>query len=950
MTLGLSESDERVYRGYNGNSLIKRAGVKVHWTREMLEEYNRCAEDPDYFVSRYVKVIDVDRGLVAFEPRGYQSRMIQSFHKNRFTILATCRRAGKCVDGATEVTVRLFDSQPTRVRIVSLFEFFNTLNKHRTVLTESFVEEVLELVFQSNEKAKKEFIGAWRRSPHKASLTRRYRRQTKPREAYYERTLCSASSPKQDVHREQFSHEDELSLLWEEARSTPERILERTSLNRNKRKDKESVLSYVGDARASGKNRQDAEKEKSSRGEDEATTSRPREKRRAIEEAKRVLEDARSSHEGHDAFSTASRTPITESKRKEKDGGAQEEDWRRSQRKERLSRNETEDKQSGQESQGKVYLYRDQDEDVSSGQEKVGERESVECFFLEILTDSDFQPASFLYKTEPLQTLRIIAGEREITCASEHLLFNESGEVFARDLSIGDEVVTVDGLARVESIEEVHSRRLYDVSIEHPDHRFYSSGFLSHNSTAVCAYILHYILFNAQKTVALLANKGETARELLGLVQIAYQNLPKWLQQGVVAFNKGSFVLENGSRVIAAATSSDAIRGYSISLLYIDELAFIDNWEEFSASVLPTITTGKQTKIIFCSTPNGLNHFYDYWCEAVDGKNGFEPIMVKWREVPGFDDEWKDKTLGILNWDLQKFAQEYEVEFVGSSGTLILGGKLQLLREQVKRRDYVMGDGGLITYLLPEKESKYVIVADVGEGKGLDYTAAHVVDVTSLPYRQAATFRSNQITATDFAETIFRLAKAYNDAYVLVEHENLGPVVTEHLWNSLDYENVISTSAGGPSGKKVTFACGPGVDRGLKMTRSVKSIGCSLLKLLIEQDQLDISDAETVNELMTFSKQDSRGYRAEPGKHDDLVMALVVFAWLSSQHFFSSETSNETIGALRDRSNEEIDSFLVPFGFIHDGVEDAERRENPFPVAMSDRDLAAWALATELSE
>lgn len=443
-------------------------------------------------------------------------------------------------------------------------------------------------------------------------------------------------------------------------------------------------------------------------------------------------------------------------------------------------------------------------------------------------------------------------------------------------------------------------------------------------STVTCAFILWYILFNGDKNVALLANKAETAREILGKVQLAYQHLPKWLQHGVVEWNKGSFVLENNSRVLATATSSDNIRGFSINLLFIDEAAFIDNWNEFFTSVYPTISSGKSTKVVLVSTPNGLNHFYAIWQNALENRNGYKSIMVKWDRVPGRDEQWRQNTLAGLNFDMEKFDQEFNVEFMGSSGTLIAGWKLKELVHQVP----LFSKDGLSKYEEAKRDHSYVCIADVSRGKGLDYSAFSIIDVTAMPYRQVCTYRNNLVTPIDYADILHRVCKSYNTATVLVEINDIGEQVSTSLNYDFEYENLLSTESAGRAGKRITSGFGSNIDRGIRTTKSVKSIGCSILKLLIEQNQLIVNDFETISELSTFSRK-GLSYEAEPGKHDDLVMGLVLFAWLSDQMYFKELTSINTLARLREKTDEEIAQDLVPFGFVEDGMGDEDVIEVP---------------------
>jgi Terminase large subunit, T4likevirus-type, N-terminal/Terminase RNaseH-like domain len=453
----------------------------------------------------------------------------------------------------------------------------------------------------------------------------------------------------------------------------------------------------------------------------------------------------------------------------------------------------------------------------------------------------------------------------------------------------------------------------------------------SGKSTAVIGYLLWYILFNKYKLVMLLANKAPTAREILGKAQLAFSMLPKFLQQGVVEWNKGSIVLENGCRALAEATSSDSIRGFTSNVLILDEAAHIEQWEEFSKSTLPTIAAGLTTKVVMISTPNGMNHFWSYWNLAQYWKtptaelppgikwNKYIPLLVTWREVPGREEQWYEETMAEMNFDQDKFNQEYECQFLGSSGTLIAGWKLKELATDVRIPLIpVQKDSGLYEYIRPIKDHIYTMTADVSEGKALDYSTFHVVDITDTPYTQACVFRSNLTTPGDFAEIMFRTAKAYNNAYILIEYENLGPVVAWEIFGEFDYENLVCTESAGRTGKRITFRSGKAVDQGIKMTPIVRQQGCSLLKLLVEQNQLKLSDYHTIQELSRFSKKNNK-FQAEEGAHDDLVMALVVFGWMSNQQFFKDLTNVDILKKLRDKSQDDIEEDLIPFGFIDRG-------------------------------
>jgi hypothetical protein len=429
-------------------------------------------------------------------------------------------------------------------------------------------------------------------------------------------------------------------------------------------------------------------------------------------------------------------------------------------------------------------------------------------------------------------------------------------------------------------------------------------------TTTAVAVILHYIIFNDFKTVALLANKGDAAREILDRIKIAYESLPSWLQQGVIEWNKGSVEFENGCKIIAGSTSSSAIRGKSISFLYIDETAFVENWDEFFASVFPTISSGDTTKILFTSTPNGLNHFYKTCIGAQENRNGYIYIEVPWNRVPRRDDKWKKETLAAMDFDQQKFSQEFECAFLGSSGTLIEGSKLKTMVDLQP----IAQTEKMKVYHQPEQGHVYVCVCDVSRGKGLDYSAFQIIDVTEMPYKQVCVYKDNTITPIDYAEIIYRSIERYNEAYTLIEVNDIGEQVSEVLHYEFEVETLMYTESAGRAGKRLSTGFSKSADKGIRTTKNVKSIGCNMLKMLIEQDQLIINDFGTINELSTFSRR-GNSYEAESGTHDDLVMCLVLFGWMTDQTFFKEVTDINTIDKLRSRNEEELMESLLPIGF-----------------------------------
>ena len=438
--------------------------------------------------------------------------------------------------------------------------------------------------------------------------------------------------------------------------------------------------------------------------------------------------------------------------------------------------------------------------------------------------------------------------------------------------------------------------------------------------------VLHYTLFNEHKNVFLLANKADTALEILSRIQLAYEHLPNWLKSGVKEWNKSSVEFANGCKIKAAATSSDNIRGQSANLIYIDEAAFVQGWTDFSASVLPTISSGKKSKLIFTSTPNGLNHFYDYYNGAKKGTNGFKLIEVKWNEVPGRDAQWKQDTLETINHDEQRFAQEYEVEFLGSSGTLISGSKLKQIFKDIEEPLY-QNEHGFKVWETAKPGRIYSVTVDVSRGKGLDYSAFQVIDITEAPYTQVATFRNNLITPADYANFLHSISKGYNEAYVLIEVNDIGGQVADILALDYGYENIIYTESAGAKGRRVATGFGGNtIDRGIRTTKTTKSLGCSMLKLLVEQDTLKLKCADTINELSVFSKSKD-SYEAEQGFNDDLSMGLVLFSWLTADPYFKHINDSDVMHSLRDLTDEQIYESLMPFGLVSGGLNNYEEEE-----------------------
>ena len=440
----------------------------------------------------------------------------------------------------------------------------------------------------------------------------------------------------------------------------------------------------------------------------------------------------------------------------------------------------------------------------------------------------------------------------------------------------------------------------------------------SGKSTTIIAYLLHYVLFNPNVNVAILANKAATARDLLGRLQLAYEHLPQWLQQGVMSWNKGSLELENGSKILASSTSASAVRGGSYNIIFLDEFAYVPSnvAEQFFSSVYPTISSGKTTKVMIVSTPHGMNMFYKLWVDAENQRNSYIPIEVHWSEVPGRDEEWKKET--IKNTSESQFNTEFECEFLGSINTLISPYKLKTLAYLNPENSHK----GLDVYKQPEKGRTYLVTADVSRGTSNDYSAFVVFDVSEVPYRIVAKYRDNEIKPLLFPQKIYHVAKAYNQAFVLVEVNDIGEQVANALQYDMEYDNMIMASMRGRAGQVLGGGFSGGkAQMGVRTTKAVKKIGCSNLKQLVEDNKLIVEDYDCINELSTFIVKGS-SFEADDGCTDDLVACMFIFGWTTDQQYFKELTDHNIRQQMYREQQDQLEQDMAPFGFVVDGLED----------------------------
>ena len=450
----------------------------------------------------------------------------------------------------------------------------------------------------------------------------------------------------------------------------------------------------------------------------------------------------------------------------------------------------------------------------------------------------------------------------------------------------------------------------------------------SGKSISACAYLLWFAIFNSEKTIAVLANKGATAREMLQRITLMLENLPFFLQPGNKALNKGSLEFSNNSRIIAAATSGSSIRGMSVNLLYLDEFAFVERAAEFYTSTYPVVSAGKDTKVIVTSTANGIgNQFHKIWEGAVQGINEFKSFRVDWFDVPGRDKNWKDQT--IANTSQLQFDQEFGNTFFGTGDTLISADCLLSLRTKPYER--LLEGGNLKIYKDPIKDHEYVMTVDVSKGRGQDYSTFNLIDISVRPFEQVAVYRNNTISPILFPNIIYKYAKVYNEAYVVIEANDQGGVVCNGLYHDLEYENMHVESS-----VKANAL-------GVEMNRKTKRLGCSAIKDVLETNKLTIVDEHTILEISTFEAK-GQSYEASEGNHDDLMMNLVMFGYFVSTQYFADLTNINLKQMLFNQRMQEIENDVVPFGFIDDGKEYSEvveNRDDPWHI-REDTERYVW--------
>ena len=850
-------------KGYLGNPNLKEAGIDVQFTDKQVTEYIKCANDPAYFIKKYIKIVSLDEGLVPFNMYDFQEDMIDTIHNNRFVIAKLPRQTGKALSLDTPINTPLGWKTMGEIEIGD--EVYGADGKPTNVIMATDVmhnHECYEVEFDNGEiiTADKEHL--WN-------------------------VECSDWSKTKTITTEQI-----LEYLPSKLPDRPIYINIAKSLEKD---DIELPIQpytlgvWLGDGYSSS-GRYISEK-----------NDNKHIKKKIINEgydvAKPYQRDNCEIQTIYNLQTTLKECDVFENKR--------------------IPR---------------IYF----DSSIKQRLELLRGLMDTDGYCDKGTGSCEFYQKSFSLITEVRELISGLGMKSRISSKNINgqvyytiIFSNKIHEVFSLPRKATRQKLC-SGYPKnnrhyIRRIEKTNSVPVRCIQVDNEDKLFLCGRTMipTHNSTTMISYILHYVLFNQSMSVAVLANKQTVARDILGRLQLAYEYLPLWLQQGIIAWNKGSIELENGSKIIASSTSSSTIRGGSYNFVMLDEFAHVPNniAEDFFSSVYPTISSGKNTKIIMISTPNGLNMFYYYWRGAnkkvgTSGKNDYVPFEVHWSQVPGRDEKWKEET--IKNTSKEQFEQEMECSFLGSQHTLIKADKLRSLSW---REPEIKNPDGLWTYEKPKPDHDYFITVDTSRGQGKDYSAFVVIDTTQMPYKMVAKYRNNIISPMVYPTAIKAVAEQYNKAQVLVEINDIGGQVADVLHEDLEYDHVMMAQYKGRAGQTVGGGFGGKSHLGVRTTGPVKKLGCSILKSLIEEDKLLVEDMDLVGELTTFiAKRNS--FEADDGHTDDLVMCLVLFSWLTRQPYFKELTDTDVRVGIYEDEIDDLEENIAPFGFV--STEDAE--------------------------
>ena len=551
------------------------------------------------------------------------------------------------------------------------------------------------------------------------------------------------------------------------------------------------------------------------------------------------------------------------------------------------------------------------------------DRKFVQSFNIEdynILTDDGFKPCKAIHKTIKYDIWNLITKNYELQCADNHIVFDENyNQIFVKDLKPGDKIQTETGVDEVLDVFKTNeSENMYDVELaDDSQHRYYTNGILSHNTTTYTIFCLWYATLFADKKIMICANKLQTALEIMDRIRKAYENLPFYIKPGILTYNKGEIEFANGSVIRATSTSSSAARGTSCNCLVIDEMGFIPSGiiQEFWASVIPVVSSSKNSKIIIVSTPNGADGlYYDLWQQA-NSKNanpeGWQPFRIHWWEAGGIrDEQWKQQQIASIG--LERWKQEFECDFLTSTTKRLIPDdilekyRMALSEYKTRNSEFLKGK---IQKIISEDETKlfeftmwhefekdrtYAASGDIAAGGGGDFSVLYIWDITDLGnIRLCAKFDNDKISIPEFAYVTIKMLKLYGNPYYICERNGVGSGYIDILRCTYQYQKIVTE--------------GKNNDYGVYSHVSIKSKACLWTRDMMTTQGFNfkIYDKDLIDEMSTFVKKDSKSayitYTALDGAHDDHIMSFIWLCYILQsdiieKYYLVCETFKDALG------------------------------------------------------
>jgi hypothetical protein len=557
---------------------------------------------------------------------------------------------------------------------------------------------------------------------------------------------------------------------------------------------------------------------------------------------------------------------------------------------------------------------------------------------IQVMSDTGWVGVSDIHITQPFTewTIETDTGKK-IYAADQHIIFTDKlQQIFIDNLEIGDYIYTQDGAERViKIIKSSNNYSMFDLTVNHPNHRFYTNGILSHNTVTSSIFIAWYICFHFDRNAMVVANKLATTTEIVDKIKTVLKNLPFFMRPGIVTNAVTTMKFDNGNRLYSQATTKTAAIGFTIHLLYADEFAHIhpNFLESFYRSIYPTLSSSTISRMIISSTPNGMNLFYNIYQGALTKSNAFNAIRVDWWEVPGRDEEWKKREIANLG-NEELFNQEYGNQFLASSRLLLSSQTLQLLNKVCKPYKWVEIDDfldfpDLGTHLKwhPDYDptrrdavnDQIVFVLDLGDGVGRDYSVINIFKMepqslvgirgardwndesSFFRLRQVGIFQSNSTSVDEVAKVLEILVYSifhHENCSVVLEINFKGNIIVEKLSKNRNYYPELFLHT------KHSIA-NDTMKIGVKLQKDNKESYSRELRSLIQQKRIIITEKKTVDELTAFGLNSQGRYESQTG-HDDIAMTCVDLV-----PFFSSTDFYEMVENIYDTVEPTIKNVIM---------------------------------------